>query len=229
MRHFSKLVAASTLAVVGLTAQAANVSPAAPDQAPAAPTEPAPAWTPRLNPNLHRHVGTYVRFDGGLGYSSTSFKLDRGVGLEDVTFSGVAIAFGGSVGGAVSENLILGGRFFLVAAPNPSVSISGLSGTSQDTTLSTIGLGPELTYYFMPANVYLSATVALTRQVLTYQNTSGNSDLGFGFQAGVGKQWWLGPTWSLGVGGQFTFSSNSDSGQTISNFSAAGVVSVSMN
>jgi hypothetical protein len=149
--------------------------------------------------------------------------------LENSDWTGMAGALGISIGSAVSENLILAGRLFVISTPNPTVSFSSVSGNTSKTTLSTVGLGPELAYYIMPINVYLSATLALTRQMLEYDDMSGSSDMGFGAQFGLGKQWWVGEHWSLGIGGQFTYASNPDSGETLNNWSVAGLFSVSMN
>ena len=108
---------------------------------------------------VHAHDGFFLRLDLGGGYLEQSSPTNTTLG--DMKVSGGAGSFGVSVGGAVGENLILAGHLYSNAISNPSVSFSnGVSGTVNDTTSSMVGIGPELTYYFMPVNVYVSGTLA---------------------------------------------------------------------
>ena len=90
------------------------------------------------------------------------------------------------------------------------------------------GMGLNVTYYFMPVNVYLSASPSLTFQSSMTRfggTTSVSSRAGFGAKLSVGKEWWVGDHWGLGVAGQFFTSWNGASGSGMGTWStvAGGV------
>lgn len=159
-----------------------------------------------LDTTSHRHLGFYFRPDLGLGYLTSS----EPAGTVSVTISGVAGLAGFAFGGAVVEDFILAVHIFDAYAPNPSVSVGGPSVSTMDTSLTLWGIGPEATFYIQPANVYLSGTLGFTKMSLANGNASASSDWGFGFRAAVGKEWWAGDHWGLGIAGHVTFSTNPD-------------------
>lgn len=258
MRNLSKLFMASTLAVLGLTARAESPAPAAPSQAPSATAEPTPATAqdgapdaapqkgllyykpgekprprglsqassqPPGSPGRHRR-GTYLRFDGGVGYQSQSWTED-GV---DLKFDGPALNLAGSFGGAIAEDVFLAGRIFFGAAPNPRYTVGSESMTTSGVTTNIVGFGPEFIYYFMPANVYLSTSVAVTRQTMQLPgNKAGATEIGWGAQGMIGKEWWVTNRISMGLAGQVTYASNPNLNFTVSGFNAGLVYSFTMN
>lgn len=158
------------------------------------------SWTP-----VHRHSGFYLRPDLGVGYLSTS----AGSGAGELGASGAAGFFGLHVGGAVAENLMLAAHLFTGAVPDPEITVGDRSsGTLPGATGSVVGIGPELTYYFMPANAYVSATVAVTRLSLALDGDRETSEAGVGGRLGIGKEWWVSQHWGLGLVGHVTGSSN---------------------
>ncbi len=160
---------------------------------------------------VHAHQGFFLRLDVGGGYLEQRAPTNSTLG--DMKVSGGAGAFGVAVGGAVAENLVLAGHLFSNAVSNPSISFSnGSSGSTNDTTSSLVGIGPALTYYFMPVNVYLSGTLAATRLSLRVNGQDANSDWGVGTRLALGKEWWVSDSWGLGLAGQFSWSSNKDQG-----------------
>jgi hypothetical protein len=171
---------------------------------------------------VHSHEGLFVRLDAGIGYKA--MNEPTGTSAGDLKIDGAAGTFGVAVGGAVAENLILAGHLYASSASNPSVSLSngGSTGTT-DTTASMVGLGPQLTYYFMPVNVYVSGTLALTKLSLKVNGTSGDSNTGVGALLAVGKEWWVSDKWGLGAAGQFRWSSNSDQGTNAPTISTWGL------
>jgi hypothetical protein len=159
-----------------------------------------------LDTTSHRHLGFYLRPDLGLGYLTSSEPADT----VSVTISGVAGLAGLAIGGAVVEDFILAVHIFDAYTPNPSVSAGGPSVSTTDTSFTLWGIGPEATYYIQPANVYLSGTLGFTKMSLAHGNASVSSDWGFGFRAAVGKEWWAGDHWGVGIAGHVTFSTNPD-------------------
>lgn len=158
-------------------------------------------------PGYHQHDGFYLRLDAGLGY----LESHETVGGVDGKVYGAAGEFGVAVGGAVAENLILGGHLFALAISNPNMSAGSTSTSTTDSSWGLVGIGPQLTYYFMPVNVYLSGTLALTRITARQGGTDANSEWGGGLQLAVGKEWWVSDNWGVGVAGQLFGSSNAAS------------------
>ncbi len=188
---------------------------------PVQPGQPAQPGLPPSGPTmrdstLNRHLGLFFRPDLGFGYMASKEPTGN-PSLGDATISGPAVVFGVAVGGAVAENVILAGHLYGSTVPSPKVSFStGAPGGTSSATLSMVGVGPELTYYFMPSNVYISGTLAVTRMTATQNNVSASSDAGFGLKAAIGKEWWVGDRWGLGVAGAFNYNSNNDNGPTMS-------------
>lgn len=180
------------------------------------------------SPTSHRHDGFYLRLDLGVGYLEQKEPMTGG----DLKISGAAGAFGVAVGGALQDNLILAGHLFGVSISDPSVSIGGTSQASNLSSSTLVGVGPQLTYYFMPANVYVAGTLALTRLSTRNGGVDGNSEWGGGLQLAVGKEWWVSDDWGLGVAGQLFGSSNKDQGTnapTITTWGAAVAFSATYN
>jgi len=163
---------------------------------------------------VNRHFGFLLRPDVGAGYMSTS--------MGDTTRSGVAGTFGVIVGGAVSENLILGAHLYDGVIGDPNAISPSASGSKTQATM--VGVGPNLTYYFMPVNIYLSASMAFTRMNLTAGNFSGDSAWGLGTRLSLGKEWWVSDHWGLGFAGHFSYSDNkSDTTDTAQRIKTWGV------
>ena len=184
-------------------AQANAPPPNQPVQAPPS----APAATSPTDGTIHRHLGFFIRPDIGFGYVSSSATSGR----TEATYSGGAAFVGVSIGGAVAENLILAGHVYGTGIRDPSLSLSGVSQSTSDVDVTLGGIGPEVSYYFMPANVYVSAAVALTRGSIRNGGQQEDTETGLGLMLGVGKEWWVSDHWALGAGGRFMTSWNKDS------------------
>ena len=156
----------------------------------------------------HRHLGFYFRPDLGLGYVSMSESTSAG----DMKVSGTAGVFGLHVGGALQENLILGFHVYDAVIANPTIQLGSTSVTANAATAALVGFGPELTYYFMPQNVYVSTTLALSKVTIEQNGTSGSTETGFGARVSIGNEWWVSSHWGLGLVGHLDFASNKDQG-----------------
>ena len=145
--------------------------------------------------------GLYLRLHLGGGFTSVS--ASDGVG-DKVTVSGGSVSLGVAVGGAVAPNLALFGTVFASVATQPNVTESGYGSGTANGNISVGGFGAGVVYYFEPFNLYLSGAIAAVN--LQGQdsngNTTGQTKIGPGFQAMVGKEWWVSTHWGLGVAGE---------------------------
>ena len=156
--------------------------------------EPVPA-----DSTVHRHLGFFFRADIGVGYLSSSTG-----GAPQLATSGVSVPLGLAVGGAIAEDWILAGEIWGGFAPK------AVNGVSQ--TLFVYGYSLAVVHYFMPANVYLSFAPGITRLSFETGNVSTSTDWGPGAKLAVGKEWWVGAHWGLGVAAEFFLTVNKDGG-----------------
>ncbi len=154
----------------------------------------------------HRHLGFYFRPDLGPGYMAVQWAVGGG----SVTWSGPAGFFGLHIGGAIDENVILGIHLWDGVIQDPTLSGGGQSVRAVGASLTLVGIGPELTWYVMPANVYVSASVAPTRLTVNINGTQGASEVGVGGRLGIGKEWWVSSHWGVGLVGHASLSWNRD-------------------
>jgi len=171
-------------------------------------------WDPwdHVGESGHRHEGFLLRLSIGLGFGAVSGS-DQVLSHEDVSLTGLGLHTQLAIGGALTENLILNADLFQTTIFNPKVKVGGNDlgdandidediGVGEDTNLAGIGIG--VTYYIMPANVYVAGSVGIGEVI--FVDGSGNrdgSDVGFVTDIMVGKEWWVGVDWGIGVAGQF--------------------------
>ncbi len=163
---------------------------------------------------VHEHDGFYLNMDLGVGGMSSSAGIqDPTFGSLDTKMSGGAGEFSIALGGAVTPNFVLAGRYWGVAVPSPSLDVNGQSAGSQsDTTLGLSGIGLDLTYYFMPVDLYLTATPSFGMLSVQSAGTTYKTDTGFALRLAAGKEWWVSDNWGLGLNLQYAHSSNKDQG-----------------
>ena len=147
------------------------------------------AQCPPVDLTTHRHFGFYLHLDEGIGGMRSS--APGGWVQSGVTTGRLGIA----IGGALSENVILAGRAW---------NLDRIERAQDTTDVSISGVGPEFIAYFMPANIFVSVAPLLTS--LKVNNSSYG---GVGLLGAVGKEWWTGAHWGLGVTGQGFVSGNS--------------------
>ncbi len=164
-----------------------------------------------------RHHGFFFRPELGLGYLSMS---ENAGALGTVTVSGLSGMAGLALGGAVN-NIVIAAHLYDSVAVNPQVSLSGTgqSGTS-NATLASLGFGPEVDLYILPSNFYLSLTAGVSALSASVNNESVSAGAGFAGKLGVGKEWFAGDSWGLGMLLGLSFATNTDTGgQAISTWS----------
>jgi len=169
------------------------------------------------------HDGFFLRLAPGYGTGSASIE-EAGAKLE---FSG-ALANGEiAIGGRISDNLLLHGTMFgwIMSDPKGELSVSGVGSTSGDVSgeLMMSGFGAGLTYYLMPANVYFTGSLGVGSLSSQLEDPfKGDSDSGFAFTLGIGKEWWVGDAWGLGFEGGLDYFSAKNKDIVISNESWSG-------
>lgn len=162
------------------------------------------------------HTGFMLRLTTGLGYASTTetVTLDQALaGISDdltITISGVAVPFSVDFGGAPSQNFNIHARFSFYTLPSPIAEADGEElDIADEASLTAFMVGGGITYYFMPTNFYLTGVLGVG--VLSASNGDGEAeatDAGVALNFDLGKEWWVGPSWGLGLAGRLYFSSN---------------------
>lgn len=183
-----------------------------------------PLDTPRpqqpLDTRIHRHFGFYFRPELGLGYMSTSEQASVG----KVTFSGAAGIAGLALGGALSENVVLAAHLYDVVISDPNVAIEGgPSSKANGTTLALFAIGPQLTIYSMPQNLYFSLTAALSSMRADGGGQRVDSDTGFSARLSVGREWWASDHWGMGFAAHVLYANVPDKGSASAKLETASV------
>ena len=186
----------------------------------------------KLGIGVHQHDGFFLRLVPGFGYSQISLSLAD----EDwYSFSGgFTLANSIQIGGAVSENVVVFGESGGVNITNATMKVFDEEVNDPgDVSILFGGVGPGITYYFMPDNIYISATIlAHIATVKVVSIKIADSNIGFGFNFMAGKEWWVGDDWGLGISVYFRYGSQTDEkveDMTISGYSFGALFSVTFN
>ncbi|MEL6181345.1 MAG: hypothetical protein AAFS10_20475 [Myxococcota bacterium] len=159
-----------------------------------------------------QHNGLLIRLAAGMGGSMAVATHDGDGPSVDVNgFVPPGSLINGAIGGSIADDLILHASFGTAVLYGPKTKVGGTTigdEITDDLTVSTVFIGPGLTYYIMPANVYLSGSVGLgvfswdqggsSSMTLPYAARSDEEAVGLSWSAMVGKEWWVGPEWGIG-------------------------------
>jgi hypothetical protein len=180
--------------------------------------------------NINNHDGFFLRMLFGFGQTDFTEEMDYG---GDLKMSGVGTELRFQIGGCVSENLILYGDVGGVVVMGPNIEWAGSSTSSDNSSLSISEFGGGITYYFMPENIYLSFSALLPMATIEFNNTKGESNIGFGLFLAAGKEWWIGDQWGLGAALYGSYGSMKDKGDfadnAISTYSFGLALSATLN
>jgi hypothetical protein len=164
------------------------------------PVEQPGEWYPWLAPVRERftHDGFFLRLALGPGYTQ--------VWRSNVRWTGLGVGMNLSVGGAVVRNFVFHADLRGVWLGNPIQHTAGHnSDFAVDIVLESIGAGA--TYYFMPYNVYATASVGVG--VMAFEDDAGgaskDSKAGLTLCGALGKEWWVGADWGVGIAGQVVY------------------------
>jgi hypothetical protein len=149
-------------------------------------------------PPAQTHDGFYAHLQLGGGYPTARSPTTH--------VSGGAVALSLAVGGVVLPNLALFAGLVFHVAIDPDIQVNGVAKPISGSSLENDSFGAGAAYYLEPANVYLSAALTGT-SVQLYDGSDDQvaaSNIGLGFQAMVGKEWWVGREWGLGAAAEVT-------------------------
>jgi hypothetical protein len=149
-------------------------------------------------PSERRHMGVQLR---ALAGPAVLHGFQDAGGGDTVTITGVASAFNFVLGTMVGEELALNLDLVLSRSGNADF------GVVEDTTFIAVHFGAGVTYWIMPANVYLAASLGAARSSVEGQPVRigvelpdiDPSRIGFGLHLSAGKQWWISRRWGLGA------------------------------
>ncbi len=166
-------------------------------------TAPASAGEPRT------HDGFFLRLSTGFGAANADISDATG----SLEISGTSGDVNIAIGGMMSPNFALHGTLWgwSMSDPDGKLTLSGFgsgSGTLNGTlTMGALGVGG--TYYFMPANFYLTGSVG-TGSLSGDGDMDGKTKPGLALDATLGKEWWVGDAWGMGLNGGVSYFSSQD-------------------
>jgi hypothetical protein len=151
-------------------------------------------------------AGFFLRLAAGGG----SFSSTIDDGIDELGLSGPAGNFDVAVGFVPTPNLAVHASFGAWATVDPTLEINSVDFDTDDLTVSVSTFGVGATYYLGPSNFYLTGTLALAKLTVDFDGDDADTGTGFAFEAGAGKEWWLGNKFGLGVGAVVAFHSVPD-------------------
>jgi len=158
---------------------------------------------PARESGYRKHDGFFLRMTSGGGVGATTYEErgPRGNATRTRTLGGAALTEI-AVGFAAVENLILHANLSL--AHQSGLKKYGGAAYSDDEASTLLGFfGGGLTYYFMPANIYITGAIGAggLSQTRGHDHEDFESDVGFGTSVSIGKEWWVGRSgeWAIGA------------------------------
>lgn len=183
----------------------------------------APAVVSANEPRVHDR-GFFLRLSGGIGAASTSTDIGPIASRQELKLSGPAGEGDFAIGALVGRNFAIHASVFGWNIVDPEVEVNDISSEADDVTVGLSAFGPGITGYFGP-NMYLSAAVGAATLSAEEDRVTVESKTGVAFQAVLGKEWWVGRRWGLGIAGAFGFHSvpqdDEDSDEKLSGSSLA--------
>jgi hypothetical protein len=150
--------------------------------------------------------GFFMRLAIGAGPAATELEE----GGERLKFSGTAGDVNIALGAIVGENLALHGTLAGWSISKPELEVTGLGSGTIDGDLTMAMFGVGLTYYFAPSNVYLSGSIGLASLTYEVDRVSFDTDNGMALELALGKEWWVGNRWGLGLAAAVNYHSIPD-------------------
>jgi hypothetical protein len=154
-------------------------------------------------PGYHEHDGFFLSMSAGPAFGAITLDADNAP-FNKVQFSGAGGMFDFKIGGTIARKVSISFDIISRAIVGPDIEVDGVEGSASDEISArdaTYGVG--LTYYVMPANILLSASIGTG--LFTFADEGSNIDAesenGLALQFKLGKEWWVGRNWGLGLSG----------------------------
>ncbi|MGD8861970.1 MAG: hypothetical protein PVI30_18310 [Myxococcales bacterium] len=145
-----------------------------------------------------RHMGVQLRATAGPGLLTSTQDVGDGQSSE---ISGLALGFGFALGTMVTDHLAINMDLALARAGSADYDVL------QDAVFTAVHLGAGVTYWLMPENIFLAASVGAARSSVSGEPiridvelpNSESTHVGLGVHLTLGKQWWVSRRWGLGA------------------------------
>jgi len=174
---------------------------------------------------VHTHDSMYVQLTPGIGAVATATKLADDT---EVSLSGAASSLGIGIGFAVAENWLLGLDLSGALVLGPTLKQGGMEVKSdQSVKWSTYYVGVAASHYFMPLNLRVGLGIGALQMALDLPHLPmETSKTGAAARLVIGKEWWVGDRWGLGVALESTLGAvpddkDNDKGWGVAAFSLA--------
>jgi hypothetical protein len=157
--------------------------------------------TPLARAGYREHDGFYVRMLVGGGVGGSKYRDGLAIDGGQTRTLGANSMTEVAVGWAVFENLIVHATLNLGSIHDGAKKVGKRNYHDVDETTIVGFAGGGLTYYLMPANVYVTGSVGLggLGAVSDDGDDHHESKVGLGTSFAIGKEWWIGGQWGLGV------------------------------
>lgn len=158
------------------------------------------AWPDLAKADEPKHDGLLLRLTLGGDYSAA---ISDDEARSELRGSAGLISL--DLGLSLSGRLAFHARASARSVYKPHVKIAGADlGQIDRTTLSSILLGPALTYY-AASNWYLTGALGPARASVTVGALEQKSLIGYGFESDLGREWGTGGDFALGIGGRVSY------------------------
>jgi hypothetical protein len=145
-----------------------------------------------------RHMGVQLRATAGPALLTATQDVGDGQSSE---ITGVALGFGFALGTMVTDHLAINMDLVLARAGSADYDVL------QDAVFTAVHLGAGVTYWLMPENIFLAASVGAARSSVSGEPiridvelpNSESTRVGLGVHLSLGKQWWVSRRWGLGA------------------------------
>jgi hypothetical protein len=174
-------------------------------------TDPQDEVPGRARGQSSRHRGFFFRFAADLGFSRIeSDGIFPGIG-RDAAVRGTTLGFKLYMGGTIRGKVTIHGTLHL-----PLTFLSGGLGELENDTPVGLFMGPGITYYWDPPNVYLTGSIGggtldvspEAEEEASFDDSENglSGTVGIGFELAVGKEWWITRDWGIGICGTIFYS-----------------------
>lgn len=159
-------------------------------------------------PGAREHDGFFLRLNVGPGAGRNYYREQVSGGhVSSVQTSGLSGTFELAVGGRAVGNLIVHANLGYGRYRSSTRRVDGVKDAGLSLTTTALTLGAGVSYYFMPYNLFLTASLG---PAWIYEGRSGGqlrTRTGGHLVLAAGKEWWTGAggNWALGTALRFTF------------------------